>query len=201
MTENAHDWDAAYGGDQSPPWDIGRPQPQFEALAGTGALRGRVLDCGCGTGEHTLLAAGEGAEAVGIDLSARAIRRAQAKAEGRGLTARFEVADALTLRPEDLFDVVLDCGVFHVFDDCDRSSYVSSLHNLVRPGGTVYLMCFSDREPGEWGPRRVSESELREAFAAGWQVELTRTEMSVNPVNGQSGVQAWFATIRRDVDG
>ena len=50
------DFDAAYSG--TPPWDIGRPQPAFLALAEAGALRGRVLDVGCGTGEHTLMAAG-----------------------------------------------------------------------------------------------------------------------------------------------
>ena len=41
----------------TPPWDIGRPQPAFLALARVGAITGRVLDAGCGTGEHTLMAA------------------------------------------------------------------------------------------------------------------------------------------------
>ncbi len=38
-----------------PPWDIGRPQPAFVALAEAGAIRGRVLDVGCGTGELVLM--------------------------------------------------------------------------------------------------------------------------------------------------
>ncbi len=49
------DFDALYAG--TPPWDIGRPQPAFLALAQEGAIRGRVLDVGCGTGEHVLMAA------------------------------------------------------------------------------------------------------------------------------------------------
>ena len=40
-----------------PPWDIGRAQPAFAELAERGLLAGRVLDAGCGTGEHTLMAA------------------------------------------------------------------------------------------------------------------------------------------------
>jgi hypothetical protein len=35
-----------------PPWDIGRPQPAFRALADAGAIQGRVLDVGCGTGAN-----------------------------------------------------------------------------------------------------------------------------------------------------
>src|ERR1700737_3736255 len=88
-------WDSAYEG--SPPWDIGRPQPAFVRLADAGKLQGRVLDVGCGTGEHTLLAAQHGAEAMGIDIAARAINRARGKASERGIKAEFQVADALRL--------------------------------------------------------------------------------------------------------
>ena len=85
-------WDEAYAGDKPPPWDIGRPQPAFVRLADQGLLAGRVLDSGCGTGEHTLLAAAHGATATGVDVSARAIALARAKAAGRGLAVRFETA-------------------------------------------------------------------------------------------------------------
>jgi SAM-dependent methyltransferase len=96
MTTPSAGWDSAYQ-DHLPPWDIGRPQPAFARLADTGLLSGRVLDAGCGTGEHALLAAAHGAAAMGVDLSALAIEKARGKAVERGLTARFEVADALYL--------------------------------------------------------------------------------------------------------
>src|ERR1039458_5240791 len=54
-------FDASYAG--TPPWDIGRPQPAFLALAEAGTIRGRVLDVGCGTGEHALMAASMGPQA------------------------------------------------------------------------------------------------------------------------------------------
>ena len=90
-------WDEAYSSDPPPAWDIGRPQPVFVRLADRGLLAGRVLDSGCGTGEHTLLAAAHGAEATGIDVSARAIELARAKAAERGSAARFETGDVLRL--------------------------------------------------------------------------------------------------------
>ncbi len=192
-------WDGSYAAGAPPPWDIGRPQAPFVRLADSGRLDGRVLDAGCGTGEHTLLAAAHGADAVGVDIAPLAIERARAKAAERGLTARFEVGDALNLGRLGLaFDTVIDSGLFHVFDDDGRGRYVASLASVLPAGGTCYLMCFSDRQPGDSGPRRVRQDELRAAFSDGWTVaSITADTFKVNPSFGATTVQAWLATIRR----
>jgi cyclopropane fatty-acyl-phospholipid synthase-like methyltransferase len=198
MTRPSAEWDSAYQG--SPPsWDIGRPQAGFVRLAEAGLLSGRVLDAGCGTGEHVLLAAAHGAAAMGVDVSGLAIERARAKAAERGLAARFEVGDALHLeRLGERFGTVIDSGLFHTFDDADRPRYVTSLEAVVEPGGTYYMMCFSDRQPGEWGPRRVRQEEIRAAFADGWEIaSLTPDQFSINPIQGSTTAEAWLAVIRR----
>ena len=198
MTTPSEEWDSSYR-DHLPPWDIGRPQPAFVRLADSGLLAGRVLDAGCGTGEHALLAAAHGAEALGVDVSALAIEKARGKAVERGLAARFEVADARHLGPlGETFDTVIDSGLFHVFDDADRARYVTSLAAVIEPGGRYYLMCFSDRQPGEWGPRRVRREEILSAFADDWAVEsLTPDSFTVNRVAETTSVSAWLAVIRR----
>src|SRR5205814_7776483 len=148
MTTPSAGWDEPYQGSPAP-WDIGRPQPAFVRLADSGLLSGRVLDAGCGTGEHVLLAAARGADAMGVDLSGLAIEKARAKAAERGLTARFEVADTLHLdRLGERFGTVTDCGMFHVFDDADRARYVASLAAVIEPGGTYYMRCVSDSQTG-----------------------------------------------------
>jgi SAM-dependent methyltransferase len=192
-------WDASYTGGTAAPWDIGRPQPAFARLADQGRLTGRVLDAGCGTGENALLAASRGADVTGIDIAPAAIARARAKASERGLTAWFEVADALSLGALGItVDTVIDSGVFHVFGDEERGRYVASLGGAVRAGGICYLMCFSDRQPGTWGPRRVREDELRAAFSDGWEAKsITADTFEVNPIEGTTQVQAWLAVIRR----
>ena len=176
-------WDDAYSGDRTPPWDIGRPQPVFLRLA-----------------DRSLLAAARGADAMGVDLSGRAIERARAKAAGRGLAVRFETGDVLRLGDLGLtFDTVIDSGVFHVFDDEDRVRYVASLASVLRPGGRCYLMCFSDRQPGDFGPRRVSQEELRAAFSDGWAVasiEAEAFEIS-QAVFDTPSAQAWLAVTER----
>ena len=189
------DFDASYAG--TPPWDIGRPQPAFLQLAKAGALEGSVLDVGCGTGEHTLMAASLGLSATGVDAAPTAIAIAEAKARKRGLTARFLVWDAMQLSSLGAqFDTVLDCGLFHIFDDDDRSRFVDSLATAVRSPGRYFMLCFSDRQPGDWGPRRVSQAEIRAAFAEGWTVDAIEPAtfaITVDP----AGASAWLVSLTR----
>lgn len=181
----------------TPPWDIGHPQPVFQALADAGELRGKVLDAGCGTGEHTLMAARLGLDALGVDAAPRAIELAEAKARERGIAARFAVHDALRLADlGEQFDTVLDSGLFHVFDDDVVPRYVESLKAAMAPGGRYFMLCFSDRQPGDSGPRRVTEEEIRSSFADGWRVdslERVRIEARLDP----PWIEAWMARITR----
>jgi SAM-dependent methyltransferase len=193
VDRSVEDFDDSY--DETPPWDIGRPQPVFAALVEEGAIRGRVLDAGCGTGEHTLMAAARGLDATGIDASPKAIQSAKRKATDRGVAAHFVVWDALALADlNQQFDTVLDSGLFHVFDDERRAQYVASLAAVVRTGGRLLLVCFSDRQPGDWGPRRVRQAELRDAFASGWvidSIEPVRFDTNLEPPTAE----AWLARI------
>jgi SAM-dependent methyltransferase len=193
-------WDDSYAGSVPAPWDIGKPQPAFARLADRGLLAGELLDAGCGTGEQTLLAASAGADALGVDVSPLAIERARGKAAARGIKARFEVADALRL--ENLgrsFGVIIDSGLFHVFDDDGRAGYVASLASVLRPGGRLYLMCFSDAQPGTVGPRRVRQDELRSAFTDGWTViDIEADTFEVNPgLFGGTTAHAWLLSASR----
>jgi SAM-dependent methyltransferase len=188
-------WEQAYT-TRVPPWDIGRPQRAIEALP----LVGDVIDVGCGTGERTLLAAMRGARALGIDISHAAIEIARGKARERGLEARFEVGDAFALRDlGEQFDVALDSGLFHdhEFDGELRRRYADGLGHVVRPGGTLYLMCFSEFTPGDWGPTRIPRKELEDVFA-GWAIErIERSVFELNPGLPLDHADAWLLTARR----
>jgi len=142
---------------------------------------------------------------LGIDFVEGAIREARRKAEERGLHAKFVPMDALMLSAhEGRFDSVIDSGLFHVFSDEDRARYVAGLAHVTKPGGRVFLMCFSDEEPGSQGPRRVSQKELRDLFEDGWAVEEIRPErFEVVPdlediAFSAGGPKAWLSVVRRE---
>ena len=189
------DFDAMYTA--TPPWDIDRPQPTFVALVEKGVVRGEVLDVGCGTGEHALMAAEVGLDATGIDMAVAAIERAQGKARERGLPVRFVVHDALDLVSlGEHYDTVLDSGLFHVFEDQDRVRFVDGLRRVVVAGGTYHLLCFSDRQSGDWGPRRVTQEEIRSSFAEGWRIDsIESASFDINLEPGHA--LAWHAVITR----
>jgi 2-polyprenyl-3-methyl-5-hydroxy-6-metoxy-1,4-benzoquinol methylase len=191
-------WERAYvSGDL--PWDIGRPQPAFRRMAEAGIIEGPALDSGCGTGEHALLLASLGIEAVGVDVSQTAIRQAKAKARDRGLFPTFVVANVLDLGALGrTFRSVIDSGMFHTLDDPERQRYVTELARCVEPGGRVFLMCFSELTPGTEGPRRVKQAEIRAAFGGGWDVErIVPERFEVRREFMLNAPHAWLATIAR----
>lgn len=193
------DWNAQYAG--TPPWDIGRPQLPFVELAGAGSVRGSVLEVGCGTGDVTLLAAAMGLDATGIDIAPAAIEKARGKAQRRGLQPRFLVQDALTVDAlGETFDVVLDCGFFHVLSDPQRRTFADVLRRVTRPGSEYFMLCFSDQVPGDAGPRRIRKDEIQATFADGFSVEGIH-QSYIEATFLTEPVPAWLARIMRLPDG
>jgi 2-polyprenyl-3-methyl-5-hydroxy-6-metoxy-1,4-benzoquinol methylase len=87
------------------------------------------------------MAASLGFDALGFDVSERAIELARRKAKERSVAARFLVADARALTDLDgPFDTVLDCGLFHVLGDDDQKRYVSGLTEMIPSGPSSHAL-------------------------------------------------------------
>jgi SAM-dependent methyltransferase len=193
-------FEAAYQGQA--PWDIDGPQPALIDVADD--ITGSILDAGCGTGENSLFFAARGPKVTGIDYLDEPIRRAKQKAAERNLKATFLVMDALALADlPEVFDSVIDCGLFHCFDDAARWRYVAGLATVLKPGGRLWLLCFRDEEPGVQGPRRISQQELHTAFADGFAIESIEpirfhVRADIKDLNfSPGGPKAWLAVIAR----
>jgi SAM-dependent methyltransferase len=194
-------WDASYR-DGPPPWDIGAPQPAVVRLASQGAFAGTVLDAGCGTGDNAVHIAALGLDVLGVDVAERAVATARRTAAARGVDADFMVADALQLgRLDRAFDTVLDCALFHAFDNDERRDYVMSLASVTRPGAHLYVLCFSDVDPDAAGPHPVSRQDLTAPFThnSGWSIASIGSEQLLARF-APEGVPAWLAKMERLTD-
>ena len=188
-------FDSAYKG--RPPWDIGRPQKEYVELVRRGEITGSVLDIGCGTGEHSLFFAEKGYEVWGIDSSPRAIQKAQKKADERGLKVHFLVLDIRDLSKLDRkFDNVIDSGFFHTLSDDDRPVFVDNLAAVLSPAGKYFMLCFSELEIGEYGPRRITKKEIQESFREGWSINYIRPATFESHTRAV-GSRAWFSSLSK----
>lgn len=143
------------------------------------------------------MAAAIGLDATGVDAASTAVTIARRKANERDLSARFMTWNALELADlGESFDTVVDCGLFHVFEGLDRPKFVDALRASMPVGARYYMLCFSDLEPGDWGPRRIQQDEIRVSFSDDWRVEEIEPamiEITVEP----GSVRAWLASILR----
>jgi 2-polyprenyl-6-hydroxyphenyl methylase/3-demethylubiquinone-9 3-methyltransferase len=220
FSELAHRW-----------WD---PESEFRPLHQINPLRldwiqshlplagKRVLDVGCGGGILSDSMARKGAEVLGIDLAAKALRVAQLhalEANTPNVAYREISAEALAAEQPGSFDAVTCMEMLeHV---PDPGSVVRACSELVKPGGWVFFSTIN-RNPKSFLfaivgaeyllnllPRGTHEylkfirpSELA-AYARGAGLALVHTRgMEYNPLtrrywlSGDTGVNYMFATQR-----
>jgi SAM-dependent methyltransferase len=191
------DWEQIYAG--RPRWDIGRPQPAFLALVQSGAVTGRVLDVGCGTGEHVLMCAAAGLTATGVDLAGAAISAAEDKARERGLTARFLRRDVRRLAElDESFDTVLDSGLLvHLIEnEADRVAYRHGLRAVVPPGGRYFVLCFRSRQAGSPAVRHLVREDITTYLADDWRLDSIEPA-TLDSLSDPDGIPAWLVALTR----
>lgn len=179
------------------PWYTPELDADFEKALTTHRLQGkRILDLGTGPATQAMSFASRGFEVLGTDISPSAIRKAKAAAKAAGLKIDFRVDDILKSKlGADLVDVIVDRGVFHVLPPEKRNVYVETVHRVLRPSGWLLLKCFSDKEPGTFGPYRISAKELRGYFRETFDI-LSVVE-TVFDGTLKPNPRALFATLRR----
>jgi cyclopropane fatty-acyl-phospholipid synthase-like methyltransferase len=94
------------------------------------------------------------------------------------------------------FSTATDSGLFHTLSDEDRPVFVNALAAVLSPGGRYFMLCFSDLEPGGYGPRRITEKEIRESFRDGWTINYIRPATFESRTRAE-GPRAWLSSIMR----
>ncbi|MCI4371749.1 MAG: methyltransferase domain-containing protein, partial [Thermoplasmata archaeon] len=136
---------------------------------------------------------------LGTDISPSAIKKAKTAAKAAGLAIAFRVDDILRSKLEpDLVHVIVDRGVFHVLPPERRPDYVDTVKRILRPKGYLLLKCFSDKEPGTYGPYRIAAKELRGYFQKTFEVVSIVDTVFHGTLEPYP--KALFATFRRPDD-
>jgi ubiquinone/menaquinone biosynthesis C-methylase UbiE len=101
-----------------------------------GALRGRVLNVGCGTGGFNVVAEAAGVRAVGVDADAEAIRICALKRDKGGGAFVRAAAERLPF-PDASFDVVYCFSAIEHVESVEDT--VAEMTRVARPGGVIYV--------------------------------------------------------------
>jgi len=141
-----------------------------QALSKLNLHTGAALDLGTGPGTQAIALAQRGFQVTATDLSDTAIQKAQAIAKEKGLDIFCKQDDILNSNLAQKFDFILDRGCFHVFPPERRQDYVSVVGNLIKPGGYLFLKCFSHLETREEGPYRFTSDEIQNIFGNSFKV-------------------------------
>jgi len=152
-------------------WHLPDPSPELLAATEDGWLgpAGVAVDLGCGLGTEASFLAASGWAAIGVDLSAAAVRAAAASHAG----VTFLRADVLALPLRDASaDLLIDRGCFHYVDAADRVRYTREARRVLRRGGQFLLRaCRSAAAaPNDIGPA-VIEHVFRD-----WRIDQMTTE-------------------------
>jgi SAM-dependent methyltransferase len=111
-----------------------------------------VLDIGCGTGQTTRHAAraARAGSALGVDVSAPAIRRARELAEAQQLgNVVFEQGDAQVHRfPPERFDLAI--SRFGTMFFGDPVAAFTTIGRALRPAGRLVMLVWQARDRNEW---------------------------------------------------
>ena len=145
----------------------------------------KILDLGCGNGWATrlLAQAAPGTQAIGVDVSARMIARAD-ELHSFTIRARYDCCPFEALDFGDAtFDRAFSMEALYYSTDADRA--LAELFRVLKPGGVadIVIDCYADNRPSAAWSRLLdlelcfrSELEWKAAFeAAGFaEVELRR---------------------------
>lgn len=106
-----------------------------------------VLDLCCGHGRHAIELARRGYQVTGVDLSARALRRARREAREEGLDVRWQRCDMREIDFQEEFDAVINMFTsFGYFDSEEEDRRVLECVGVaLRPGGR-FLIDFINRD-------------------------------------------------------
>lgn len=161
---------------------------------------GRALDTGCGSGRQSVLLAEHGWQVTGVDVVAKPLRAARARALAAGVDqqVRFVRADVTRLGdglPGAPFDLVTDVGCLHGLSDGGRRAFTAWLAEHTTGGADLLVSAALPRRG--IGPRGIDEATLGSLLGPTWSVVAVTSPDGVGR-GPLAGAQFRWYHYRRD---
>ena len=192
------------------PWEDAAEEPAFVEKAtelfareerGSSPPHGRALDLGCGAGIWGTELAKRGWQVTGVDIVAKALRRAEKRVAKEGVEMRLIHGDVTRLEDVDVghdFRLLVDTGTFHSLPRSQWDAMGRSVTKVAAPDATLLLLVWPRRRsrPLIQGADR---HEVAEAFPD-WQITHVEPsgfrlpkplELIMNPD------EHWYRLVRR----
>ena len=172
------DWERRYQTGDTP-WEKGAADPPLlEWLGSRGALHGKVLVPGCGTGYdvRAIAAASPTAQVIGLDIAESALVEAR-RCPSSGREA-YHLGDILDLPTEltSRFEWVFEHTCFCAIEPRRRPNYVNAITRALRPEGALLAIFFLNpwdpgEAPEEGGPPfAVTREEIDRLFGSRFEL-------------------------------
>lgn len=148
-------WDGMYSRPpENIPWEIQQPPKELVELLSCddAPKKGRALDIACGTGNYSFYLAQNGFDVVGVDFSENALAAARKKNEDSPHAIDFKHVDITKMDgifESESFDFIFDYTTLHHLEDADIPGFVDECWRMLKPGGKVLLVCYSDEDDDE----------------------------------------------------
>jgi len=144
---------------ESPPLFL---KKAVESLHGSG----NALDVGCGTGVNSVFMAQQGLRVTAVDFIPEALEFARIRANKFGVDVEFVKSDVTKFESKEKFDLILDCGCLHGFDDRKRIEYKKKIVGLMSYRMQYVLVHFGERRKSDFGfgPRPKTKDEIEKFF-------------------------------------
>lgn len=137
----------------------------FYSLSHKDRYKIKILDLGCGTGNHVWYLAREGFRAHGIDGSKTAIKFAKKKLGQEGLKAEFVADDIIRLPYRDnFFDAVIDSAAIQHNRLRDIGIIIHEVYRVLKPEGRIFSMLVAKDESLKLGFGQVHFFNKREIY-------------------------------------
>jgi ubiquinone/menaquinone biosynthesis C-methylase UbiE len=156
-------------------WTQEKPKTSLDFIRETNLGKSiKIIDIGGGDSKLVDFLLEEGYENITVlDISAKALERAQKRLGQKAATVHWIVSDITEFKPDNTYDIWHDRATFHFLTTTEQiNSYVSATQKGVSDSGFLIIGTFSDKGPTKCSGleiKQYTETDLEKQFSDGFK--------------------------------